>query len=873
LRSEDVMIGQTISHYTILENLGEGGMGIVYKARDNRLDRTVALKFLAPGLTASEDDRQRFIREAKNVAALNHPNICTIYNAEEFDGTQFIVMEYMEGKSLAKNLKRGSFKPVTVIEYALQISSALKEAHARGIIHRDIKSDNIMITQDDRVKVMDFGLAKLKGSAKVTQTGKMVGTVTNMSPEQVRGEPADERSDIWSLGIVLYQMLTGELPYYGDYQHAVMYSILNDDPAPISGIIKMVPQDLEKLVFKCLAKNPSDRYQSASVLLNDLSDLRGKIDPGQNEPDYRVDKERARGQIYILSQPVTYAALFLVAVLITVVSAYMFNRDLISHWLTDYSEPELIRLTVLPFNNIGDDPVRQVFCDGLVETITGNLTNFEQLYKNLWVVPSGEVRGNNISSPGEAYRTFGANYAVTGSLQPIRDRLRLTVHLIDSKNLRQINSSVIDVDASDVLALHNQSVENLMKMLNLALEPETQVVMKAGYTTVSAAFEPYIQGVGYLQRYEKIENILAAIDSFMKSIEADPAFALAYAGLGQAYWRKYDYTKEPGWLEKANEYALAAQRLDPDLAQVNITMGMINRGMGQYEKAILNFSNVLSADSTNADAYRELARTYELLGNFSRAESTILHSIELKPGYWSGYNQLGALYLRHNHYEKALEQFVTVIELTPDNYIGYMNLGTTFSMLNRYTDARSMFERSLELETTYDASSNLAWVNFIEGRYREAARMFETALEYQDGNYQVWGNLGSAYYWTPGERDRADSAYIRAIELAERQKTLNPNDPYVVIALAGYHSMTDNADEAIMYARQALAMAPDNSWVLFSAGTIYERHGDREEALRWIGNAVERGHSVSEIMNQPDLQNLIQDQRFQKLIRNVRPFE
>jgi serine/threonine protein kinase/tetratricopeptide (TPR) repeat protein len=864
------MIGQTISHYTILDNIGEGGMGIVYKARDNRLDRTVALKFLAPGLTASQDDRQRFIREAKNVAALNHPNICTIYNAEEYDGAQFIVMEYIEGKSLAENLKRGRFKPETVIEYALQITSALKEAHARGIIHRDIKSDNIMITQDDRVKVMDFGLAKLKGSAKVTQTGKMIGTVTNMSPEQVQGEPADERSDIWSLGIVLYQMLTGELPYYGDYQHAVMYSILNDDPAPISGIIKTVPQDLEKLVYRCLAKKPSDRYQSATELLTDLTDLRSKIVSGSYGSDNRDYRNRLRGQIFTRRQSATYAV---VAVLIIVVIAYMFNRDFLSKWPTDFSEPELIRLTVLPFNNIGDDPVRQVFCDGLVETITSNLTNFEQLYKNLWVVPSGEVRGNNISSPGEAYRTFGANYAVTGSLQPIRDRLRLTVHLIDSKNLRQINSSVIDVDASDVLALHNQSVENLMKMLNLALEPETQVVMKAGYTTVSAAFEPYIQGVGYLQRYEKIENLMAAIDSFMKSVEADPGFALAYAGLGQAYWRKYDYTKEPGWLEKANEYALTAKRLDPDLAQVNITLGMINRGMGQYEKAILNFNNVLSADSTNADAYRELARTYELLGNFSQAESTILHSIELKPGYWSGHNLLGALYLRHNLYEKALGKFEKVIELTPDNYIGYMNLGTTYSLLNRYADARSMFERSLELETTYDASSNLAWVNFIEGRYREAARMFETALEHQDGNYQVWGNLGSAYYWAPGERYRAEAAYMRAIELAEKQKTLNPNDPYVIIALAGYHSMTGNADEAIMYARQALAMAPDNSWVMFSAGTTFERLGDREEALRWIGNAIERGHSISEIMNQPDLQELIADDHFHQLIGDLESVE
>lgn len=855
------MIGQTVSHYKILEKLGEGGMGVVYKARDTKLDREVALKFLSTHLIASEKEKQRFTREAKAVAALNHPNICTIHNVDEHNGRQFIVMEYIEGSTLREKLRENGLKVQTALPYAIQILKALKEAHSKGIVHRDIKCNNIMVTPDDRIKIMDFGLAKLKGSAQVTKTGKTVGTITYMSPEQVRGEEVDRRSDIWSFGVVLYEMLTGVMPFKEDYEHAVMYSILNEDPPPVTSVNPSLPHELEGIVNRCIAKDPSERYQNVAGLLEDL--------PGILDTKISMGSTRAAGGPIlnkVTKQRATLAGAVILSIGVLMFAILAYNDNSEQNTAFEGVEAGPIRLAVLPIK--GDDQSRQIFRDGLSETITSNLTKMEQSHEDFWVVPAEEVRNLGVTSLSEVHKTLGVNYAITGSLQPFGEQLRLIFNLVDAKNRRQVGSTIIDEDASNIPALYERSVENVLNMLNVEFQSETREVMTAGHSAVSLAFEKYIEGIGHLQRYDRIENINDAIDSFKQSIELDPEFALAHAGLGQAYWRKYDYTRETNWLELADEVARAALDINSNLTQVNITMGVINADFGRYEEAVENFNNVLASDPTNADAYRELARVYESLGEIEKAESTTRRSIQLKPDYWAGHNMLGTIYLENNQYENAIEKFKKVIELTPDNYTGYMNLGSAYLYLGRNDEARSMLEKSLDLEETYDASNNLATLYYVEGRYKDAARMFETALELGDSNYLLWGNLASAYYWAPGEREKAEAAFERAIELAKEQKEFNPNDPLVTIDLAGYQAKIGDEENARNNIQTALELAPDNTLVMFIAGTAYEQMSDREEALHWIEKAIEHGHSKSEIMNQPDLQDLISDERFERLIED-----
>ncbi|MEK6570498.1 MAG: protein kinase, partial [Bacteroidota bacterium] len=699
------MIGQTISHYNILEKLGEGGMGIVYKAQDTKLKREVAIKFLPRHIAASGQERHRFEIEAQAAAALNHPNIAHIYAIEEVDDEMFIVMEYIDGKELKNRISVAPMSSDEVITIATQIAEGLQAAHNKGIVHRDIKSSNIMITEDSKAKIMDFGLAKVRGGVQLTKVGSTVGTAAYMSPEQAVGEEVDHRTDIWSFGVVLYEIISGQLPFRGTYEQAMFYSILNEPPPPFPQVYEGVSPDWQRIVNKCLQKDPTNRYQSLTELLADVTtadrkpSLDSKTSPSTTNVVARLFRQPGRNRKIALAGVGSLALIVVVLALsgrLSLKGLRAFNTI-----------PDEQHLVVLPFTNIGGDASEQPFCDGLVETMTSKLTQLEQFHGSLWVVPASEVRKNKTQSPGEARQSFGANLVVTGNLQLLRDMFRLTLNLIDAKNLRQLNSSVIDIKAENIFALQDQSVTRLLEMLKLELNPQSRGVIQAGTTTVPGAYEFYLQGLGYLQRYEDVPNLDAAISLFEHSIEQDSSYALAYAGLGEAYWRKYEAVRDNQLVKRATEKCEKAYQLNGRLPEVNITLGMVHSGTGKYEEAVKDFLRALDADATSAAAYGGLAKAYEVKDMLNEAEKTYQTAIALKPDYWGGYNDLGVFYFRHSRYEDAIGQFRRVVELTPDNARGLTNLGGIYFMLKRWPDARQMFERSLALKKTYGACSNL----------------------------------------------------------------------------------------------------------------------------------------------------------------------
>lgn len=851
------MIGLTILHYTILEKLGEGGMGVVYKAEDTRLEREVAIKFLPRELRVSQDERERLKIEAKAAAALNHPNIATVYSCEEVDDEFFIVMEYIDGQELQEKIKSWPLELKEVIQISGQIAEGLQTAHEKGIVHRDIKSSNIMMTQKGQVKIMDFGLAKIAGGAQVTKEGTTVGTTSYMSPEQATGEKVDQRSDIWSFGVLFYELLTGQLPFKGEYEQAILYSIVNKDSPPVSSHLKNIPVSLDRIVSKCLDKDKTKRYQTVSEFLVDMEEV--KDDLGLTSPATIKKRRSVRFPISTNSRRI---AVGLSGLIIVALFFLLAPRS----WFGFETVPDQRSLLVLPFNNIGGESSNQAFCDGLVETLTSKVTQLEKFHGSLWVVPSSEVWQRKITSPSEANQTFGVNLCVTGSLQGIDNGYRLTLNLVDAKNLRQLNSSVIDIDLTELSDLQDNAVIKMMELLNLELKPEMEEVLSAGGTTVPGAYDFYIQGRGYLQRYESVENLDAAINLFERAIEQDSEYALAFAGLGEAYWLRYRDSKDPIWVEKAVKQCRQAAYLNSHLAPVQITLGLIHSGTGRYDEAIDNFKSALDIDPKNAAAYRGLGGAYESKEMLEEAELTYQKAIEMKPGYWAGYNILGVFYYRHSRYDEAIDQFLQVTKLTPDNYRGYSNLGGMYYFLERWSDARKMFERSFAINESYSVSSNLGTLYFIEGRYSDAANMFETALKVNDNDYLVWGNLASAYHWISGKMDKAQQNYQRAIELAEEQKKINPNDPDVISSLAGYYAMIANREKALSYITQALKMAPKNVQVMYLAGTTFEQLGERDKALQWIGKALENGYSRSEIENQPELRELVADLRFQQII-------
>ncbi len=846
---------------------------MVYLAEDTKLERRVAIKFLPRQVSIDPKEKERFKTEAKAAASLNNPNIATVHAIEEVDDEIFIVMEYIDGQELKDIIQDGREEPIDdikmpaispddLISYAIQAATGLNTAHEKGIIHRDIKSSNIMLTRDGIIKIMDFGLAKIRGNPQLTIVGSTLGTAAYMSPEQAKGDDADQRSDIWSFGVVLFELATGQLPFGGSYEQAVMYSILNDEPVPVLEINQDVPPWLAGIISKCLEKEPEFRYQTMREVLTDLNNIYSKE---TQDPDTRAESAKGIGRTVSFSpKTIKISAIMIILILAGIILTGRFGD--ISSKLLSSGVPDVQHLLVLPLTNIGGDPGQAALCDGLAEILTSNLSQLEQFHGSLWVVPFSEVRRNGISSPGEAHRIFGANIAVTGSLQLLKDVFRLTLTLVDASTLRQISSTVIDVKESDLTLLQDRSVGKLMTMLNLRLNPESHKVLKEGGTSDPLAYEFYLQGRGYLQRYEEYENIDAAISLFSQALKRDSLYAQAHAGLGEAYWRKFYASKEVEYADLAVASCEQAFALNARLAPVNTALGMVHAGTGKYEEAVQDFSRALDINPTDADAYRGLARAYESLELFNEAEVTFKKAIKLKPDYWAGYNDLGVYYYRHGRFEEAIKEFQNVIRLTPDNSRGYNNIGGIYYMLERWEKAGEMFEQSFRLQQSYLVASNLGTLYFIEGKFTQAAEMYKTALEMNENDFLIWGNLASAYYWIPGERKNAQKYYQKAIELAEKQRLINPNDPDITSRLAGYYAITGNRIKAELMIERAIKIAPKSIQVMYEAGTVYEQLGERKKAIVWIGKALENGYSKSEILNQPELRELLADESFKRYL-------
>jgi serine/threonine protein kinase/Tfp pilus assembly protein PilF len=865
------MIGETILHYKILEKLGEGGMGVVYKAEDTKLRREVAIKFLPHNISADDDDRKRFQIEAQAAASLNHPNIAQIYAIEETTNSRgefeiFMVMEYIEGDELKKKIKEGPISADEAIEIASQIADGLEAAQKKGIIHRDIKSANIMITKDGNVKIMDFGLAKISDRSQITRDGSTVGTIAYMSPEQAVGKDIDNRTDIWAFGIVFYELLTGHQPFAADYEQAVIYSIINEPPVPITNYKEDCPSSLIKIVEKCLAKNRDERYQKISDVKKDILVSQTDTDFGFRTKTLRIKKLGAKR--------FNAKKILMVAASIVVIIGLSFLLPEVWQKIKDIagwnSAPPEQHLVVLPLLNIGGDAGKQAFCEGLMETLSSKITQSEQFKNTLWVVPASQVIQDNIKSPGEAFTKYGVNLAVTGSVQFSGNLLSLNLNLIDAKDLRQINSSIINVNKKDISSIDNKAVIRLLEMLHVEIEPQLNDVLEEGKTDDPAAYEYYVQGIGKLLQYQNSSNLEEAIRLLQLAIKSDSNYALAYAGLGQAYWRYYELTKNLSLVKFAQISADKGYMLDSTLASTNATLGMIYKGTGKYEDAVVHFNKALASQPSDAEAYRGLADAYQSLNREAKAEATYKQAIKLKPDYWAGYNDLGKFYLGLGQYDKAAEQFKEVIKCTPNNYRGYSNVGAVYYYMGKLSDARDMFENSLKVQPSNDAYSNLGTIYYKLGNFDKAAQMYKDALNINNNDYLMWANLAAAQYFIQGKNKESQESYKKAIDLAEQQSKINPKDPVVISNIAAYYGDINDSTKAFKLLNKALEIAPDNSDVFFRAASLNEHFNNRVKALYWIKKTLASGYSRSDIEDEPELKQLVADQRYKQIISELK---
>lgn len=844
------MIGTTISHYRITGKLGEGGMGVVYRAEDTRLQRTVALKVL-PGESVSPADRERFIREAQSAAQVHHPNICPIFEVDEDQGRLFFVMALVEGPSLRTLLKQGPVPIERAVEIAAQVASGLDAAHRQGVIHRDIKCANIVEGLYGQPCILDFGLALRSDASRLTRTGGFVGTPAYMSPEQAEGRPVDHRTDLWSLGVVLYELLTGELPFRRDGELPTLYAIVNENPKPPSALRPGVPPVLDELVLTCLAKEPANRYQSAAELSERLRQIQAGMASGQ--PTVTLDRparplRRRRTGLWIA-----------VAAALTLVSAAALWR-----WLPT-RVPEQKEVVVLPLTVIGPEEPLRALTDGLTETITAKLTQLEQFQGKLTVVPASEVRARKIASAEQARAAYGANLVISGSAQQTGTRVECTLNLINAQTLRQVASRSIILDAGNLLALRDGAVSGVIDLLELRLTAEATGAVKAGETGAPEAYAQYLRGRGYLARYDVPGNVDRALESLQDAVKQDPNYALAYAALAEAYWWKAKLTNDRHWADRALEYAEKSVSMNPKLVVARVKLGEIYSDSGRVQDAIREHKQALQIAPGNAEAYRMLGLDYSAAGRYSEAEAAYLEAVKLRPTNWNGFMLLGIFYYQRGRYAEAKTAYEKALALTPDSALVTRNLAGVHMRLGQYAEASRLIQQTLEKAPSARGYNTLGIAYYYERRFQEASSALESALDIDSSIYTIWGNLGTVYRWMPGSSAKAKAAFGRAIELGGKAMRITPSDNSIHANLAEYYAKLGQKQDALAQ----IQAIPEGSRRPYMAriALAYELSGERKQAVETVRSLLVDASALSDIRNDPDLEKLWKDPDIQSIVR------
>lgn len=698
--------------YRIISELGKGGMGVVFKAEDAKLERRVALKFLPPELTEDPEARERFVREAKSAAALSHNHICTVYEIDEEENRLFIAMEYIEGESLRQKIFKGPLPQDEALDIAIQVAGGLGEAHKNKIIHRDVKPGNIMLTEKGQAKVMDFGLAKALGRSLITREAKTMGTVSYMSPEQARGQPVDYRTDIWSLGVVLYEMLTGQLPFKGEYDQSIIHSILNREPEPVSRHRKDLPKGLEQIIGKTLAKNPAGRYRDMEELLGDLKAVAEGLKP------HKAKSGLFRGKILGLKKIHAYTGLGGFIVLVAL--AWVF--------LNGQRGPAFDSIAVLPLQNLTGDPEQEYFSDGMHEALITDLGQLGGLKRVIGRISVMRFKGTKTPMHKIA-QELKVDALITGAVLRSGDRVRITAQLINPATDAQIWAHSYEGDLSDVLSLQTEIVSAITREVKVKLTPQEEMRLASARKVNPQAYEAYLKGRFHLYRLTR-PDLESALKYFELALDKDPNYAMAYAGIAFVWSGRQQQGLAPASETTPRIAAAAAKALELDstLAEVHYTLAVIRTWVyWDWEGAETEFRRAIDLNPNYPEARAYYSHLLNIMGRPKEAMAQIERALELDPfnALFQALYGMDLMYARR--YDDAIALLRDTLKTSPNDLVALSTLRSALHMKHMYKEALEVWKASYAARGDQEAEEALAR-GFEEGGYGGALRRVAETL-------------------------------------------------------------------------------------------------------------------------------------------------
>jgi len=851
--------GTTVGHYRIIEKIGAGGMGEVYLAEDTELNRKVALKFLPRHLSLDDDCRARFKREAQAAAKLSHPNIITIYEVGEHKGRPFFAMEHIEGQSL-RDLAKGKGLPISEIaDLAIQVCEGLSKAHRAGITHRDIKCDNILIDKDGKAKILDFGLARLQEASRLTRTGSVVGTMGYMSPEQIRGQAVDHRSDIFSLGVTLYEITTGQLPFKGENEAATVYSVLNEQPEPLSKLRPEIPRSFESIITTALQKKPEKRYPNTEAMLADLR----KFEKSEQVPALPSTAKRP-----LVSKQVGWGVALVVLILATITGGLLLKR-----WLGP-TEVQATSLAVLFFENLGTED-ESYLASGLAEDLAMKLRNLA----GFRVASSADIRRLNKKDllAKDVASNLGVQYALGGSLLRRGERIRVNVELIDEKTGDVIWSEQFNRQFTEVFQFIDEVSQRIAQALEVHLIPAEQLALREQPTDSPEAYDHYLKGRHYYYNVTFRDNELAERE-FERALQLDPDYPLALAGLADAYVQRYKerFDYDEYWLDSSDVLIDRALQLDPDLAEAyesraevllqedNITgaleaaekarglrpdwdepyvhLGNIYEERGERSKALAMFDTALSLRQS-VDALCGKGSIFQTRGQMDSAKAVYQAAQELNPYHDSPYGWLAWLYEEMYEGEEVEKLLRRAIEVRPDRAINYYALSARLLYRGSVQEGQKLLRGFVKrFPYNWDGYEKLHRYLTYKGDYSAAFEVVEEAVRrYPD---RVWPHLllASAYatkQFPEAESKEAETVSEKAIMAVERALALRPNSGQLLEWAGEVYTFLNRPDEAMDYFNRAVDARPGSSVLISNIALRFQQLRKYEKAVEFARKAVE----------------------------------